>query len=91
MPQTKSHIKNQKIILRNRLRNKKYKVAVKKAIKNHIANIQNTLNPNNEKNSVSCTKSLSLVYRAIDKAVKKKVLHKNTASRKKSKLSKLSL
>lgn len=89
MPQTKSHIKNRKTILRNRLRNKKYKIAVKKAIKNYIASTQSILNSDDQSNFTICQNRLSLVYKKIDKAVKKKVLHKNTASRKKSKLAKV--
>ncbi len=85
MPQTKSHLKNIKIISRNRSRNKKYKLAVKNMIKHYIASVKNIDNTVNS-NLSTCQNNLSLVYKAIDKAVKKKVLHKNTASRKKSNL-----
>ena len=85
MPQTKSHLKNIKIISRNRSRNKKYKQAIKKAIKQYIVSLKNMKDNNNEISSLHQT-NLSLVYKFIDKAVQKKILHKNTASRKKSNL-----
>nr|YP_009397645.1 ribosomal protein S20 [Dipterosiphonia australica]ARW66831.1 ribosomal protein S20 [Dipterosiphonia australica] len=85
MPQTKSHIKNIKIILRNRSRNKKYKLAIKKAVKHYLISIKQNLDNNNKENISMCYNNLSLVYKNIDKAVKKKILHKNTASRRKSK------
>lgn len=89
MPQTKSHIKNTKIILRNRSRNKKYKLAVKRAVKDYLLSVKNLSNQNDEKLLQNCKTKLSLVYKTIDKAVKIKVLHKNTASRKKSRLTQI--
>nr|YP_010619469.1 Ribosomal protein S20 [Xiphosiphonia pinnulata]WAX03482.1 Ribosomal protein S20 [Xiphosiphonia pinnulata] len=86
MPQTKSHVKNSKIILRNRHLNRKYKLLIKKAIKTYIFSVKNTSTNNSEENLNICLNNLSLVYQIIDKAVKRKVLHKNTASRKKSRL-----
>ncbi len=85
MPQTKSHLKNIKIISRNRNRNKKYKLAIKKAIKQYLTSVKNNQNSTNDIQLVHYS-NLSLVYKTIDKAVKKKILHKNTASRKKSNL-----
>jgi len=90
MPQTKSHCKNIKIILRNRYRNKKYKLAIKKAIKYYLISIKDNQTQINVNDSLLiCHDKLSLAYKAIDKAVQKKVLHKNTASRKKSGLAKM--
>ena len=86
MPQTKSHIKNQKTTLRNRNNNKKYKLAIKKAIKQYLLYLQKGFNINDENSIAISRDSLSLVYKKIDKAVNKNVLHKNTAARKKSKL-----
>lgn len=85
MPQTKSHLKDIKIISRNRCRNRKYKSAIKKAIKYYVISIKNIQN-DSDNNLFACQNKLSLAYKAIDKAVNKKVLHKNTASRKKSSL-----
>nr|YP_009396405.1 ribosomal protein S20 [Polysiphonia scopulorum]ARW65591.1 ribosomal protein S20 [Polysiphonia scopulorum] len=89
MPQTKSYIKNSKIILRNRSRNKKYKSAFKKAIKNYLLSVKRLSVDNNQELLNDCNNRLSLVYKSIDKAVKVKILHKNTASRKKSRLTKI--
>lgn len=89
MPQTKSHIKNTKIILRNCNNNKKYKFAVKQAIKKYLKSTQHTSLNNNKEDLNVCKKNLSIVYEKIDKAVNKNVLHKNTASRKKSRLAKI--
>nr|YP_009395381.1 ribosomal protein S20 [Polysiphonia infestans]ARW64361.1 ribosomal protein S20 [Polysiphonia infestans] len=91
MPQTKSHIKNTKTILRNRNINKRYKLAIKQAIKKYLFSIKKTAtNENIDKKYYSlCQENLALVYKYVDKAVNKNVLHKNTASRKKARLSKL--
>nr|YP_010618889.1 Ribosomal protein S20 [Deltalsia parasitica]WAX02902.1 Ribosomal protein S20 [Deltalsia parasitica] len=86
MPQTKSHVKNSKVILRNRHLNRKYKLLIKKAVKMYLFSIKNTVNDNSQENFNICRNNLSIVYKTIDKAVKRKVLHKNTASRKKSRL-----
>nr|YP_010619858.1 Ribosomal protein S20 [Symphyocladia marchantioides]WAX03871.1 Ribosomal protein S20 [Symphyocladia marchantioides] len=86
MPQTKSHIKNSKIILRNRHFNRRYKLIIKKVIKTYILSVKNISSHDSKENLNICLNNLSIVYKMIDKAVKKKVLHKNTASRKKSRL-----
>lgn len=86
MPQTKSHIKNQKTIFRNRNNNRNYKLAIKKAIKQYVSCIEQKIQSSKEEDISLCKHSLSLVYKTIDKAVNKNVLHKNTAARKKSKL-----
>jgi len=89
MPQTKSQIKNIKITLRNRSNNKRYKVAIKQAVKQYLVSVKMIIDDRNHENLVTCQNNLSIVYKKIDKAVKKNILHKNTASRKKSKLAKL--
>nr|YP_009393521.1 ribosomal protein S20 [Bostrychia simpliciuscula]ARW62083.1 ribosomal protein S20 [Bostrychia simpliciuscula] len=82
-----SSTKNNTIVLRNRRRNKKYKLAIKSATKKYLFSIANY---EQKKESLSfCLTNLSSVYKKIDKAVKKKVLHKNTAARKKSRLAKV--
>nr|YP_009393311.1 ribosomal protein S20 [Symphyocladiella dendroidea]ARW61873.1 ribosomal protein S20 [Symphyocladiella dendroidea] len=86
MPKTKSHVKNSKIILRNRYLNRKYKLMIKKAIKTYLLSIKNISSNNSKEDFNRCLNNLSIVYKTIDKAVKRKVLHKNTASRKKSRL-----
>lgn len=90
MPQTKSEIRNNKIILRNRSRNKKYKLAIKKAIKSYLFAIKNNSQGDDQKELEQIYQNkLSYVYKVIDKAVKTKVLHKNKAARKKSSLAKI--
>nr|YP_009396809.1 ribosomal protein S20 [Ophidocladus simpliciusculus]ARW65995.1 ribosomal protein S20 [Ophidocladus simpliciusculus] len=87
MSQISSTTKKKRITLRNRHRNKRYKLSIKVAIKRYLSSVQSS--QNNEKISTICQKNLSLVYKRIDKAVKRKVMHQNTASRKKAKLAKI--
>nr|ARW60202.1 ribosomal protein S20 [Laurencieae sp.] len=86
-----SNTKNNQIILRNRSRNKRYKLAIKRAIKRYLLSLQDMRfkSGNQLENLGKSSDNLSLVYQRIDKAVKKKVLHKNTAARKKGKLAKM--
>lgn len=70
------------VSLRNRLQNKKYKIAIKKSIKKYLFNLDA-----NQINDIQA--NLSIVYKTIDKAVKKGIWHKNKASRKKSRLAKI--
>lgn len=79
---TKSH----KIVSRNRCRNKKYKLAIKTAIKKYLFSIRHY--QSQQEDLSNCIVNLSSVYKKIDKAVQKKVLHKNTGARKKAKLAK---
>nr|YP_009393722.1 ribosomal protein S20 [Caloglossa beccarii]ARW62284.1 ribosomal protein S20 [Caloglossa beccarii] len=74
--------KRVEISLRNRLQNKKYKIAIKKSIKKYLFNLDN--NPISDMQM-----NLSIVYKTIDKAVKKGIWHKNKANRKKSRLAKI--
>ncbi len=89
MPQTKSQIKNIKITLRNRSNNKRYKLAIKQAIKQYLASIKIMIGNRDSESVVICQNNLSVVYKKIDKAVNKNILHRNTASRRKAKLAKL--
>ena len=58
----------------------------KKAVKETIKNIEKLVK---EKKGAEAKKLLPAAYSAIDKAAKKGVLKKNTASRKKSRLSRI--
>lgn len=79
--------KNNKIISRNRRRNKKYKLAIKTATKKYLFSIKNY---QLKKESLEvCLINLSSVYKKIDKAITRKVLHKNTGSRKKARLAQI--
>ena len=92
--------RNRKIVLqnkRNRMINRRYSSTIKtlsklfykkteiiKEISNKSDSTVNVSNP--EKNIGEISKIVNNLYGMIDKAVKKRVLHKNTASRKKSKI-----
>lgn len=80
MPKNLSALKKTQIALRNRARNRMYKSVIKTLTKKYILSLKdiNTLNLNTHK------LNLSAVYQKIDKAVKKGVLHKNNAARKKA-------
>lgn len=80
MQKNLSAIKKTKITLRNRCINRKYKSSIKTSIKRFLLSV---------KNSQNVLENLSVVYKKIDKAVKRGVIHKNTAARKKSRLVKM--
>ena len=79
--------------LRNRLINKRYTTTIKtlsKLFDLKISNLKNAEGSEEKaKEKVATLTVLKNLYSIIDKAVKKGVLHKNTAARKKSKAGKL--
>lgn len=79
MPNLKSQIKRMRQAERLRLRNKSYKSAIKTLIKRFEALLS-------EKNFEEAKALLPQIYKKLDKAVSKGVLHKNAAARKKSRL-----
>ena len=81
MANIKSSKKRVLIAERNRLRN----VAVKSSIKTAVKKVLE-LSTADDKDALNA--ALSKVYQLCDKAVSKGVLHKNTAARKKSRLTK---
>lgn len=82
MPITKSAKKALRGSLVKKAANDRNKKAVKEAIKNIDKLVK-------EKKKEEAKKLLSVAYSAIDKAAKKGVFKANTASRKKSRLSKM--
>jgi small subunit ribosomal protein S20 len=82
MPITKSAKK----ALRGSLNKKAYNDRNKKAVKESIKKIEKLVK---EKNKDEAKKNLPSAYSAIDKAAKRGVIKKNTASRKKARLSKI--
>lgn len=76
---SKSSLTNKKIQIssRNRLKNRIYKSTIKTLSKKYFDSLNNL-------NHGSLLSDLSFIYSKIDKAVKKRVLHKNNAARKKS-------
>ena len=79
MANIKSSKKRVLIAERNRQRNVAVKSEIKTAIKKALVAAQ-------AKDSEAVSTALSAVYKLCDKAVGKGVLHKNTAARKKSRL-----
>ena len=77
MPNTKSAIKAARQNLRRRVVNLKVLEAIRKTAKQ----VRKAANP------ADAQKALSLAFAALDKAAKKNVIHKNNASRHKSRLS----
>jgi small subunit ribosomal protein S20 len=89
MANNKSALKRIKINERNRLQNKTYKVALKRALKNYLLTVeQYRLDPTETKLN-ELKPALSNTYQKFDKCVKMNLLHRNTAARKKSNLATL--
>nr|YP_009182367.1 30S ribosomal protein S20 [Costaria costata]ALF62911.1 30S ribosomal protein S20 [Costaria costata] len=92
MANTKSSKKRIKINKRNRIQNNSYKSLIKSHEKTHLnlikASSEQVSNPGEEESNYKALlrASFSAVVSQIDKAVKKKILHKNTAIRKKTNL-----
>ena len=81
MANIKSAIKRVLVAKRNEERNVAFKSSIKTAVKKALALA-------NGEDKEALNKALSKVYQLCDKAVSKGILHKNTAARKKSSLSK---
>lgn len=81
MPQRKSGIKD---LRKNRVRqmhNLDIKTDLKKTTKKFLASIK-------EKDASKAKSNLSELYKKLDKATKRNILHENTVARRKSKFSK---
>ena len=91
MPNIKSAKKALKQNLRKRKINLKVKNKMKKVVKD-LNNLSRKLEKSTEKitdeNIKKIQDGLKMAYKAIDKTTKKKIIKKNTASRKKSVLAK---
>ena len=79
MANIKSAQKRALIAKRNEERNVAFKSSIKTAIKKALAYAQ-------AKDMEKLNAAIAMVYKLCDKAVSKGILHKNTASRKKSRL-----
>ncbi len=82
MPQRKSGVVALRKNQRRRFHNLDVKTDLKKTIKKFLASL-------GAKNKQQAQSDLQIVYKKLDKAAKRKVLKKNTASRRKSRFSKL--
>ena len=84
--------RNRKLVTqnkRNRMINRRYSSTIKTLSKLFSVKIKNLATADATTTSVLKVETLTLVknlYSIIDKAVKKNVIHKNTAARKKSKI-----
>lgn len=88
MPNIKSAQKRAQIAERNRVQNKTYSSAVKTLVKKCMTAVdQYTASPSEEALQ-EVQSALSAATSKIDKAVKRGVLHRNNAARKKSNLAK---
>ncbi|WP_204103338.1 MULTISPECIES: 30S ribosomal protein S20 [Spirulina sp. CCY15215] len=86
MANSKSAIKRIQIAERNRLRNKAYKSAVKTLMKRYFTAVEAYVASPTEAGKAEIDLALSKAYSKIDKAIKQGTLHRNTGSRKKSRL-----
>ena len=78
MPSSKTH--------RNQLNKYKVNLSVKTAIKSSITKLKESIESDNAEETEKLYRETSKV---LDRAAKKKVIHKNNASRKKSRLQQL--
>ena len=89
MANSKSAIKRIKTAERNRLRNKTYKSAIKTLSKKYFSAVETYTAEPTPENMETVKQSMSAAYSKIDKAVKRKVLHRNNGARKKSRIAKV--
>ena len=88
MANIKSAKKRIRVEERNRLRNKAYRSAVRTLIKKaHRAADRYAANPSAE-SQAELERATAAAHSKIDKAVKRKVLHRNNGARKKARLAK---
>lgn len=88
MANSKSAIKRIRTAERNRLRNKTYKSAIKTLSKKYFSAVETYTAEPTPENMETVKQSMSAAYSKIDKAVKRKVLHRNNGARKKSRIAK---
>ena len=81
MPQRKSGIKELRKNHARHMHNLDIKTDLKKTIKKYVKTV--------EEKPEDAPQQLKAVYKKLDKAAKRNIIHKNTAARKKSRLSKL--
>jgi len=82
LPQRKSGIVELRKNRRRRMHNLDIKTDLKKTIKSFVGSVK-------AEKSKEATEQLKTVYKKIDKAAKRNILHKNTAARRKSRLSRM--
>ena len=88
MANSKSAIKRIRTAERNRLRNKTYKSAIRTLMKKYFNAVESYQAEPTPDNLQIAQAAMSVAYSKIDKAVKRKVLHRNNGARKKARLAK---
>ena len=86
MANIKSAIKRVDVNERQRKANKVYRSNIKTFTKRYLTSLEHYASNPSEANLAEVFTNLSFVYSKIDKAMKKNILHKNAAARKKSNL-----
>ncbi len=84
LPQRRTAIKDLRKNRAHHLHNQDIKTELKKTIKNFLTTVE-------AKNKPEAQTQLKTVFKKLDKAAKRNVMHKKTASRRKSKFSRLAL
>jgi small subunit ribosomal protein S20 len=79
MPRRRTSLKRKRADKKRRVRN----LRIKKALKKTIKKFQTLLS---EKNTAEAKALLSKIFAQLDKAAKKRIVHPNTADRRKSRL-----
>ncbi|ODS31072.1 MAG: 30S ribosomal protein RpsT [Candidatus Scalindua rubra] len=82
MPNSKSAKKKVRKDIKRRMRNREAKSALRTQIKKFVLAVKSN-------NIEEAEKNLSLASKKLDKVAAKRIIHKNTASRKKSRLAKI--
>nr|YP_010713687.1 ribosomal protein S20 [Galdieria phlegrea]UNJ16179.1 ribosomal protein S20 [Galdieria sp.]WDA99579.1 ribosomal protein S20 [Galdieria sulphuraria]WDA99769.1 ribosomal protein S20 [Galdieria phlegrea] len=82
MTRIKSSLKRIKITQRNKIANRLYMSTLKTAIKKCLSAMRRF----SIENMSNIESSINIAYSKIDKAVKRKVIHKNNAARKKQRI-----
>ena len=86
MANNKSAIKRIDITERNRLRNRFYKSSVRTLTKKFFKELELYKVSQKSEDKENLQKILNSIYSLVDKGTKRKIFHKNTAARKKSRL-----
>ncbi len=89
MANSKSAIKRIRTAERNRLRNKAYKSALRTLTKSYFGAVETYAAEPTPENMETVKQAMSAAYSKIDKAVKRKVLHRNNGARKKARIAKV--
>ena len=86
MANIKSAQKRIEINERNKIRNRIYKSLIKTYTKKYLSSVDEYKNNPTPELLKNINEAANKAYSKIDKALKKNILHKNTASRKKSQI-----